>query len=126
MLLNHQQNRTVIRSEILIENVGFLDTIPGRMAYQEVINAPSHITLPGSCKVAEVRVLDLIRVQMTERIREARIQHPLEFLSLLLREAWRVPIGLWIVQIDFLMRTIQIAAENHRYLMLPQFRHIQS
>ena len=93
---------------------GFEDAVLQAVRYQEVVDSPAGIVLPCVEHIAPPGVgTGLIRVQVAEGIGESIVQQTAESGSLLIREAGITTVGGWVLQVDFLMGYVQIAADNH-------------
>ena len=90
-----------------------------RSRCNEVVDTPASILFPRLETIRPPGIdFFLVGVEITECIRKARREQMSELGTLLIGEARIAAIGLWILQVDFLMRHIQVATEDNRLLRL--------
>lgn len=83
----------------------------------EVIEPPADVLLARVHHVGPkgVGVL-LLGVELAEAVGEARLEQLAEALPFLGCEAGVLLVALWVLQVDFLVRYVEVAAQHHRLL----------
>ena len=81
----------------------------------EIVDAPACVRSAGVSDIAPPAVFaGFIRIEMAEAVDETGAEQLGELAALLVGEAGVFMVGLGVFEVDFLMRDVQIAAENDR------------
>ena len=113
----------MITSTNFIMNCWIFNKLNKSLTYNKIIKSPtqslwSHIT-PGRPK----RKLLLSRIEMSKSINKPVIfQQVTKILSLLRCESWNFLFAMWIININILMRDIQISRQNDRFFLIKLFQ----
>uniref|UniRef100_A0A3B3VLB5 Zinc finger protein 585A-like n=1 Tax=Poecilia latipinna TaxID=48699 RepID=A0A3B3VLB5_9TELE len=84
---------------------------------QEIVKPPAHVLRPGIHHVGPEGVgVGLLRVKLTEAVHEAGRQQLAEPFALLRGEARILLVALRVLQVDLLMRNVEIAAQHQGLL----------
>ena len=106
----------MVRAEDLVVDLGRLDLIGDPLRHQEVVDPPAGVLFPGLEAVAPPTVFDFLRVEPPEAVGEARRLQLGHLGPLLVGKAGVAAVGLGVLDVDFLVGDVQIAAEDHRLL----------
>ena len=85
----------------------------------KVVNTPTGILLSGVEHIAPPAVYaGGIRVKVAESIGKSAIQQGGHFASLFIGKTGVFVVGLWILQVDLPVGHIQVATEDHRFVLI--------
>ena len=118
-IFQHETDGAVVRTEDIGEDGGVFDAVGESVADDVVVNAPAGILLPRLEAVGPVGVgLDGFRVKVTESVSEPRFKEFRELSSFLVGEACTEMVGGRVSKVNFLVRHVQVAADNHWFLCI--------
>lgn len=79
---------------------------------EEVVDAPAGVAFAGAHAVGPPGVDDVVGMEAAEGVDEATGEEVGEVLALLVGEAGAVVVGLWVLEVDFLMGDVEVAADE--------------
>ena len=82
----------------------------------EIIDTPTGVLLTRLKTVRPPGIFDLLRIEVAESIRKTCIQQVRELRPLLISETRIMTIRLGILDVNLLMRHIQVTTKDHRFL----------
>ena len=109
----------MVAAENLVVDSGADEAVIHPLRGQEVIDAPACVLLSGTESVAPPAVGSFqVWMEMAERIRETARQELCHLFPLLVCEASIPAVALWVLQVDFLVRHIHVAADDDWFLLV--------
>ena len=121
-IFQHEADGAVVRTEDIGEDGGVFNAVGEAVADDVVVDAPAGILLPRLEAVGPVGVgFDGFRVKVTESVSEPRFKEFRELSSFLVGEACTEMVGGRVSKVNFLVRHVQVAADNHRFLCVKPF-----
>src|SRR6187402_1643423 len=109
--------RAVIRTHDLDVDFRFLHLLFQRFGYEHVVDSPSHVARARVCEMTPPRVVAVALRENAEGIYETGVDEILETLTFLVRETLLAAIRFRVCQIEFGVRDVEIAAEDHRLFL---------
>ena len=111
--VDFQTHRAVVGAEDIAVNGGSGDFVRNAVGYQEIVDAPAGVILPGLEHIAPPGIgTGGVRVQIAEAVRKAAAEQHSEGFPFFVGESGIAPVGGRILQVDFLVCHIQIAADD--------------
>ena len=109
----------MIRTHHLCMYLGICEVCFQSLGTYEIVDTPPCVVLscPESIRPPRIDV-SLIRVEVTESVNKSAIQQTCELLTLLVCETSIAAIGLWVLDIDFLVRHIHISTHDDWFLSI--------
>ena len=103
----------MVAAEDLVVDRRLLDLRRKAIGNEEVVDAPACIRLTRLAKIRPPCIdARLVGVERTERVGEARYEKLRHLLAFLVGEACILAVRLGILEVDFRMRDVEIAADN--------------
>lgn len=125
-LLYLHPHRTMIGSPDLLSDKGVLHLVAKSFGNQEIIDAPSDVSVSALCEVAPPGVfLGLIRVKMPESVYKTAGEEFPETISFFIGKTRTLVIGLRVREVDIFVRYIEITANDDRFLDLQTLEVIE-
>ena len=117
LVVEYEFYGAVVASENLVVNGGRSHLVGKAVAHKEIVDTPPRILLSRTEAVAPPRIgIGEVGVEEAETVGEPCAQERGHFLTFLVGETGVFAVGLWIFQVNLLVRHIQVAAHNHRFL----------
>ena len=103
----------MVRPENLGVNLRPGETLAQAVGDDEIVDAPAGVLLAGLEAVGPPGIdVCLVRVEVTERVGETCVEQLLELGTLLVGEACVLAVALRVLQVDFLMGDVHVAADD--------------
>ena len=116
-LAHHQFDRTVVAAENLVVYAHRFEAIVQALGGDEIIDAPSCVLLTRFETVAPPRIGPFeVRIEKTERIGESTLEQTGELGTFFVGESRIFAIRLRVLQVDFAVCHVQVAAHYDRFL----------
>lgn len=104
---------TVVAAEDVVEDVGAAQLRQQTLTDEEIVDAPSDIL--GAClkSVAPPRVSHFVGMKVAEGVHKSALKHVVHGRALLVRKSGAVAVGLWIADVYFAVRHVEVAADDY-------------
>ena len=118
-------NRAVVAAVDLGVDLGVNQLLLQTVAYQEVVDAPPGVLLTRLEAVAPPGIdIGDLGIEETPCVSETGTEQDGHLLALLVGETCVLAVSLWIFQVDFLVRHVQVAAHDDGFLLV-QFQQVR-
>lgn len=112
-----QSDGAVVASQSLVADLAVAQARQQAGRHHEVVEPPAHVLAAGVHHVGPEGVgVGLLRVELAEAVGEAGLQQLAEALALLRGEAGVFLVPLGVLQVDLLVRDIEVAAQHQGLL----------
>ena len=115
----------MVASHDICQDICAQESVPESVRDDEIINPPPCVFLSGAESVRPPGIDDFFRMQIPEGICESCFEKFCHLASLLVRETRVSPVGLRILEIDLVVRNIEVAAVDD-WLCPVKLTHILS
>src|SRR5260221_6017385 len=109
-----QADWAMVAAHHLGQNPGALERGTEPLRRHTVVDAPSDVARAAIAHLAPPGIMSAAFFEFRESVDKARRQEPRKITPLLVSEPRVAPVRLWIGQIDFRVRHIQVAAKQDR------------
>ena len=110
-------DRAVVAAEDLRQDVGFFQARTQGAGDEEIIEPPADVPGARGAENAPPSVVSPTLLEFPERVQEAGVHEGTEALTLLDGEAVVADVGLGIGEVQFGVRDVEVAAEDHRLFL---------
>src|SRR3989344_6216135 len=93
--------------------------------YAEIVYSPADVSCTGVRSVGPPGILYILRMQITKRVDESRVNNIGESLPFFIRESGTVMVVCRPRKINLLVRNVKVAAEDDRLLFFQAFHVIK-
>ena len=117
LVVEYEFYGAVVASENLVVNGGRSHLVGKAVAHKEIVDTPPRILLARTEAVAPPRIgIGEVGVEEAEGVGETGAEQRSEFGTFFIGETGVFAVGFRIFQVNLLVRHIQVAAHNHRFL----------
>ena len=117
LVVEYEFYGAVVAAENLVVNGGRSHFVGKTVAHKEIVDTPPRILLARTEAVTPPRIgIGEVGVEEAETVGEPSTQQGGHFLAFLIGETGIFAVGFRIFQVNLLVRHIQVAAHNHRFL----------